>query len=70
MALSEEQIVGLLRRALADAERGLGTSGIEADDEALATIASYSSGDARNALNALDVAAKLAEGRGRGVGRS
>jgi putative ATPase len=59
-ALTEEQIVGLLRRALGDAERGLGASGIVAEDEALATIASYSSGDARNALNALDVAAKLA----------
>jgi putative ATPase len=64
VALSEEQIVGLLRRALVDVERGLGASGVEADDEALTTIASYSSGDARNALNALDVAAKLAEGRG------
>jgi putative ATPase len=69
VALTEEQIVGLLRRALGDAERGLGASGVSAEDEALATIASYSSGDARNALNALDVAAKLAvsletEGRG------
>jgi putative ATPase len=60
VALTEEQIVALLRRALTDAERGLGASGVSADDEALATIASYSSGDARNALNALDVAAKLA----------
>jgi putative ATPase len=42
----------------------LGKAGLEADGEALATIASYSSGDARNALNALDVAASLAEGRG------
>jgi putative ATPase len=67
VALTEEQIVGLLRRALTDAERGLGASGVTAEDEALATIASYSSGDARNALNALDVAAKLAvslDGRG------
>jgi putative ATPase len=67
VALTEEQIVGLLGRALADAERGLGASGVAAKDEALATIASYSSGDARNALNALDVAAKLAvslDGRG------
>jgi len=67
VALTEEQIVGLLRRALADSERGLGASGVAAEDEALATIASYSSGDARNALNALDVAAKLAvssDGRG------
>src|SRR5271169_3293617 len=64
VALTEEQVVSLLRRALSDAERGLGASGVSAEDDALATIASYSSGDARNALNALDVAAKLAEGRG------
>jgi putative ATPase len=69
VALTEEQIVGLLRRALTDVERGLGATGVSAEDEALATIASYSSGDARNALNALDVAAKLAvslEAAGRG----
>jgi putative ATPase len=67
VALTEEQIVGLLQRALSDVERGLGASGVVAEDEALAAIASYSSGDARNALNALDVAAKLAvsvDGRG------
>jgi putative ATPase len=63
-ALIEEQILILLHRALDDAERGLGAMGIEADEDALATIASYSSGDARNALNALEIAAKLAEGRG------
>ena len=62
--LTEEQIISLLRRALTDSERGLGVSGLEADEDALATIASYASGDARNALNALEVAAKLAEGRG------
>ena len=62
-ALGEEQIVALLQRALSDEKRGLGGSGLSADDDALATIASYSSGDARNALNALDVAAKLVEGR-------
>ena len=62
--LSEEQIIALLQRALTDSERGLGASGLEADEDALATIASYASGDARNALNALDAAAKLAEGRG------
>jgi putative ATPase len=64
VALNEEQILTLLERALHDAERGLGATGIEADEDALATIASYSSGDARNALNALEVAARLAEGRG------
>jgi putative ATPase len=67
VALSEEDIVALLRRALADAERGLGATGIDADDEALATIAAYASGDARTALNALEVAARLAEGRGETV---
>src|SRR5215470_15125513 len=63
VALTEGQIVALLRRALTDPVRGLGQWDITADDEALATIASYSSGDARNALNALDVAARLAMGR-------
>ena len=64
VALTEEQIIALLQRALHDPERGLGQSNIAATDEALATIASYSSGDARNALNALEVATKLANGRG------
>jgi putative ATPase len=58
--LTEDQIIALLQRALTDKQRGLGASGITADEEALATIASYASGDARNALNALDVAATLA----------
>jgi putative ATPase len=62
--LTEGEVIGLLERALADSEHGLGASGVTADDEALATIAAYASGDARNALNALDVAARLAEGRG------
>ena len=63
-ALSQEDVVALLWRALGDTERGLGGMGLQADQGALETIASYSSGDARNALNALEVAAKLAEGRG------
>ena len=67
LALTEEQVVALLVRALNDSERGLGAMGVTADDEALATIASYSSGDARNALNALEVAATLAVGRGEKV---
>jgi putative ATPase len=59
-ALTEADVIKLLHRALTDAQRGLGATGIAADEEALATIASYASGDARNALNALDVAATLA----------
>src|SRR5437588_10878892 len=50
--LSEEQIVTLLRRALEDGERGLGELNLEADDEALAQMAAYASGDARTAYNA------------------
>src|SRR5882724_10573005 len=59
--LTEEQIVDLLRRALADAERGLGSLRLEASDEALEKIAAYSSGDARSAYNVLEVAASLAQ---------
>jgi putative ATPase len=62
--LTEAQVIALLERALVDSERGLGGLGIAADAEALGTIAAYASGDARNALNALEIAAKLAEGRG------
>ncbi len=58
--LSEERIVALLRRALDDRERGLGSVELSADDDALALIASYSSGDCRSAYNALEVAAQLA----------
>jgi putative ATPase len=60
--LTEDQIVLLLKRALADAERGLGAMNLHASDEVLAKIASYSSGDARTAYNALEVAASLAGG--------
>jgi putative ATPase len=63
-ALSEDDVIGLLRRALADSERGLGAASLEADEDALASIAAYASGDARTALNALEVSARLAEGRG------
>jgi len=58
--LQDEQIVTLLRRALADRERGLGALELAADDEALELIAGYSSGDCRSAYNALEVAGQLA----------
>ena len=56
-ALTEDEVVELLRRALADTERGLGEMKVSASDEVLKTIASYSSGDARAAYNVLEVAA-------------
>src|SRR6202140_3431675 len=61
--LTEEQVVLLLKRALADEERGLGAMKLQASDAVLAKIASYSSGDARSAYNVLEVAATLARGR-------
>ena len=59
--LAEEQIVALLKRALADNERGLGNLRLHATDEVLAKIAAYSSGDARSAYNVLEVASSLAQ---------
>ncbi|HLY98824.1 MAG TPA: replication-associated recombination protein A [Candidatus Angelobacter sp.] len=58
--LSEDQIIGLLRRALQDNERGLGQMKLSASDDVLRQIAAYSSGDARSAYNILEVAAATA----------
>src|ERR1700756_1189513 len=67
--LTEEQIVALLRKALEDEERGLGSARLAASDDVLKKIASYSSGDARSAYNVLEVAATLARERsGKEVG--
>ena len=66
-ALEQDEIIALLVRALNDSERGIGSMGLEVEEGSLEAIASYSSGDARNALNALEVAAKLALGRGEKV---
>src|ERR1051326_8475597 len=54
--LQPQQIVSLLRRALQDRERGLGELELTAPNESLELIAAYSSGDARSAYNALEVA--------------
>jgi putative ATPase len=62
--LKEEQIVTLLKRALADRERGLGAQQLAADDDGLELMAGYSSGDCRNAYNTLEVAAQLATADG------
>jgi putative ATPase len=53
-ALSAAQIEGLLRRAIADAVRGLGNEKIEAGDKILERIAMLANGDARAALNTLE----------------
>lgn len=58
-ALSEEAIAALVSRALTDAERGLGGRRLSINPDALALLASAAAGDARIALNALEVAATL-----------
>ncbi|MFL5665020.1 MAG: replication-associated recombination protein A [Ktedonobacteraceae bacterium] len=61
-SLTEEQIITLLERALADKERGLGQTGITIDEEALQQVAIFANGDARTALNVLELAAHSMEG--------
>mgnify|MGYP000998885844 CR=1 FL=1 len=55
--LIKEDILELLNRALNDAERGLGGMKIKADKDALEHLAVMSDGDARKALNSLEIAA-------------
>ncbi|HEX5497653.1 MAG TPA: replication-associated recombination protein A, partial [Thermomicrobiales bacterium] len=56
-SLDDEDIRLLVRRALADRERGLGTFGYHIADDALDLLANFANGDARFALNTLDYAA-------------
>jgi putative ATPase len=58
--LEPGEVRGLLTEALADCERGLGTRELSAADDALDFLASQAGGDARIALNTLEVAAGLA----------
>ena len=59
--LSVAEIHGLLLRALVDEERGLGYLKIRADEAALQHLATLSDGDARKALNSLEIAALTTE---------
>jgi putative ATPase len=56
--LTEEGLLTILRRALTDNERGLGRMGLAVDEEALQAIATFANGDARTALNVLEMAAQ------------
>ena len=53
--LTTEDILGLLRRAMKDTEKGLGLYNAEITDEAIEFIADVANGDARKALNALEL---------------
>lgn len=63
--LQLEDLLAIMRQSLTDSERGLGDLGLSADDDTLKLIASYASGDARTALNSLELAAQLAQKRGK-----
>jgi putative ATPase len=67
--LAAADLAALLRRALADRERGLGAMALAVDDDALAFLAEEADGDARRALNGLEAAARTA-GAGGGVTRA
>ncbi|MEO7298680.1 MAG: replication-associated recombination protein A [Verrucomicrobiota bacterium] len=56
-SLTEEDLYELLQRALKDEERGLSHIKIRADEDALRHLAKISDGDARKALNSLEIAA-------------
>jgi putative ATPase len=53
--LKPEHLATLMKRALADAERGLGKYSVRIDDDALEFLAIASDGDARKCLNALEI---------------
>ncbi|HTY88485.1 MAG TPA: replication-associated recombination protein A [Candidatus Acidoferrum sp.] len=65
--LTEAELFSLLQRALADAERGLGYLKIQVDEDALRHLAKIADGDARKALNALEIAALTTAPNQKGV---
>jgi putative ATPase len=68
-ALTTEDIRRVIQRALTDTERGAGERGIAMADELVTMLAEAADGDARRALNLLEVAMQLAgEGGGKGDG--
>jgi putative ATPase len=56
-ALNDEEIEGLIRRATAEADRGLGKLNVELAPEAMKALVDVAGGDARTALNGLELAA-------------
>jgi putative ATPase len=58
--LTEDDLVAIMRRALADRERGLADLTLEVAEEALRLVARLANGDARSALNILELAVQMA----------
>ena len=61
--LTSDAIITILERALLDAERGLGAQGVEVEDGVLQAIAVHANGDARTALNLLELAVSVVPDR-------
>ena len=61
--LTEDEVGAVVDRALADTERGLGSARLTLAPEARAFLVAHAQGDARVALNTLELAARLARGR-------
>ncbi len=57
--LSEENILEILKKAVADKDRGLGDLNLKVDDNVLAILAQMSNGDVRTALNVLEYAGSV-----------
>ncbi len=60
-SISEEDITQILKRALADKENGLGNKNLSIDDESLRLLGQVADGDARRALNLLEIASDLTD---------
>jgi putative ATPase len=65
--LSDEEVTLIMERALSDSERGLGTKKVNLNEEALAHLVRVAGGDARIALNALELAVDTTEPSSDGV---
>jgi putative ATPase len=63
-ALSDDDIEAIVRGALADAERGLGEHGLSIEDTALRHVVERANGDARIALNVLELSADATHAAG------
>ena len=61
--LDREALASIIRDALEDKERGLGAAGLAVETNALDMLIDFANGDARRALNTLEIAAGLARGR-------
>lgn len=62
--LTPEEILPLMRRAMNDVERGLGSLELEAEDDVLLSIAAGAGGDVRSSLTRLEIVASAVAARG------